>query len=281
MAGTVLPYLMVSLFGLAFGSFLNVCIWRLPRGESIISPRSRCPRCSKLIQWYDNIPVLSYLLLRARCRNCREGISPLYPSVELLTATVFVISYFQFDLSPEFVKHLVLGMLLIILMFTDLLVRRIPHPVTLLGMGLGVFLSVLVPVDPRPVEWLLTRYGVFLSPTLLSILGAVTGSLLGGGLLYGVAEAFYRLTGKEGLGFGDVMMMLMVGTFLGVPLTLMTILLGSLLGTVVAVPFELFSSRLRHHPWPFGSFLGIAGIFSSFWGPSLLALYLRWAGFTN
>lgn len=281
MAGTVLPYVMVSLFGLAFGSFLNVCIWRLPRGESIISPRSRCPRCAKPIPWYDNIPVVSYLLLRARCRNCHEKISPLYPAVELLTASVFVISFCQFDLSPEFVKHVVLGMLLIILVFTDLLVRRIPHPVTLLGMGLGVFLSVLIPVDPRPAEWLLVRFGVFVSPLVLSLLGSVTGSLLGGGLLYVVAETFYRLTGKEGLGFGDVMMMLMVGTFLGVPLTLMTILLGSLLGTIVAVPFELFTSRLRHHAWPFGSFLGIAGIFSSFGGPNLLALYLRWAGFTN
>jgi leader peptidase (prepilin peptidase)/N-methyltransferase len=272
---------MVSLFGLAFGSFLNVCIWRLPRGESIISPRSRCPRCATPIPWYDNIPIVSYLLLRARCRNCHISISPLSPAVELLTASVFVISYRQFDLSPEFVKHVVLGMLLIILVFTDLLVRRIPHPVTLLGMALGLFLGILIPVDPRPAEWLLVRLGVFVSPLGLSLLGSVTGSLIGGGLLYVVAEVFYRLTGKEGLGFGDVMMMLMVGTFLGVPLTLMTILLGSLLGTIVAVPFELFTSRLRHHAWPFGSFLGIAGIFSSFWGPNLLALYLRWAGFTN
>ncbi len=277
----LLVYLAVGLFGLAFGSFLNVCIFRLPLGESVISPRSHCPHCGKPIRWYDNLPVLSFLLLRGQCRDCQTGISPVYPAVEALTAAFFILCYHRFDLSPQFVKFTVLGMLLIILIFTDLTARRIPHPVTLLGIGLGVLLSFVVPVDPRPLDWLLARLGVFASSLPLSVLGSVAGAAAGGGLFYVVAEGFYRLTGKEGLGFGDVMLMLMVGTFLGVPLTLMTILMGSLLGTAVALPLELTSSRLRHHAWPFGSFLGLAALFASLWGPNVLTAYLRWAGLTG
>lgn len=271
----------IGLLGLALGSFLNVCISRLPAGESIISPRSHCPRCGKQIRWYDNVPVLSYVLLRARCRECKTRISPIYPVVEILTSAILVLCYRRFSLTPDFVKASVLGMLLLILIFTDLTVRRIPHPVTLLGMGLGLLLSFVVPVDVRPLDWLLARAGVFTSPPFSSVLGSLAGAAVGGGLFYVVAEGFYRFTGKEGMGFGDVMLMLMVGTFLGIPLTLLTILLGSVLGTVVALPLELFHSRLRHHGWPFGSFLGIAAIIASLWGSEMLSVYLNWSGLTS
>lgn len=272
------PYAVVALFGLAFGSFLNVCIFRLPRHESVIAPRSRCPHCSKLIRWYDNIPLLSYLILRGRCRNCRAGISPIYPAVELLTAGLLLLAFIQYGLSPALIKHAGLGMLLLILIFTDLMERRIPHAVTLLGIGLGLVLSFVVPVDPRPLDWIFRRMGFFFETPYLSFAGALGGAAVGGGLFYGVGEVFYRLTGKEGLGFGDVMLMLMVGTFLGVPLALLTILLGSILGTIVALPFELFSSRFRHHPWPYGSFLGAAAIYASLGGGALLDAYFRWSG---
>ena len=271
-------YITVALLGLAFGSFLNVCISRLPRSESVISPRSHCPKCGKPIRWYDNIPVVSYILLRARCRDCHTGISPVYPSVEILTAVVLVAALHRFKLSPEFVKYAVLGMLLVVLIFTDLNERRIPHAVTLLGMGLGLLLSVIIPVDPRPLEFLFRYLGYFITFPVSSFLGAVAGALVGGGIFYVIGALFLRLTGKEGLGFGDVMLMLMVGTFLGVPLTLLTILLGSLLGTVVAVPLEILSTRFRHHPWPFGSFLGAAAIYVSLGGQALLDAYLRWSG---
>lgn len=268
----------IGVLGLVLGSFLNVCIVRLPAGESIITPRSHCPGCGKLIHWYDNIPVLSYIMLRARCRNCHVRISPIYPVVEILTALVLVLCFRRFTLTPEFIKNSVLALLLIILVFTDLKERRIPHAVTLLGMGLGLMLSFVIPVDLRPVDWLLARAGIFPAQPFASLLGSIAGAGVGGGLFYGVAEAFYRITGKEGLGFGDVMMMLMVGTFLGIPLTLLTILIGSLLGTVVALPLELSQSRLRHHAWPFGSFLGIAGLVAMIWGQEILAAYLLWSG---
>ncbi|MFB3923150.1 MAG: A24 family peptidase [Terriglobia bacterium] len=274
----VFTYITVALFGLAFGSFLNVCISRLPRGESVISPRSHCPKCGKPIRWYDNFPVVSYILLRARCRDCRTSISPVYPTVEILTAAALLGALNRYEFSPEFIKYAVLAMLLIVLIFTDLNERRIPHPVTLLGMGLGLLLSLIIPVDPQPMEWLFRRFGIFLTFPVSSLAGAVAGALVGGGIFYVIGALFLRLTGKEGLGFGDVMLMLMVGTFLGVPLTLMTILLGSLLGTVVAVPLEILSPRFRHHPWPFGSFLGAAAIYVSLGGQSLLDAYLRWSG---
>ena len=278
---TPLPYLYgtVALFGLAFGSFLNVCIARLPLGESIITPRSHCPKCHHPIRWYDNIPVLSFLVLRGQCRDCRAPISLIYPAVEILTAALLVAAFARYQLSPEFVKCAVLEMLLIVLVFTDLIHRRIPHPVTILGTGLGFLLSLMTPVDPRPLDWILARLGAAgIGFVPLSFAAALAGAAIGGGLFYVVAVVFFRLTGKEGLGFGDVMLMLMVGAFFGVPLTLLTILLGSLLGTVVAVPLELLSSRYRHHPWPFGTFLGIAAIYASLGGQALLAAYLRWSG---
>jgi leader peptidase (prepilin peptidase)/N-methyltransferase len=275
-----LPLVIVGLFGLVFGSFLNVCIARLPRHESIVSPRSHCPRCHHLIRWYDNLPVLSFVLLRGKCRDCLAPISPVYPLVEILTGALLVADFAVYGFSQEFVKYGLLGMLLLILVFTDLNERRIPHSVTLFGIVLGLILSFFVPVDARPVEWLLRRFGYVPGSTLLSLLGALAGAALGGGLFYAVGEAFYYLGGrqKEYLGFGDVMLMFMVGIYLGVPLTLLTILLGSLLGTLIAVPLELTSQRFRHSQWPYGAFLGIAAVYASLGGSTLLDAYLRWAG---
>lgn len=282
----LVPYVAVVAFGLAFGSFLNVCIFRMtrrdpqgnPAPESIVTPRSHCPRCNRPIRWYDNIPVVSYIVLRGRCRDCRERISPIYPLVEILTAGVLAAAFVQYGLSPEFIKCAALGMLALVLVFTDLIARSIPHAVTLVGMGLGLVLSLIVPVDNRPLEWLLRRLGFFLDGTVSSLLGSVAGALVGGGLFYVVGEAFHYLRGREGLGFGDIMMMLMVGTFLGVPLTLVTILLGSLAGTIIALPLHLAGRRFRDYEWPYGSFLGAATIYVSVWGKALLDGYLRWSG---
>ena len=271
-------YIIVALFGLCFGSFLNVCISRLPRGESIVLPRSHCPRCNHAIRWYDNIPVVSYLVLRGRCRDCRVRISPIYPGVEALTALTLVWTFHQYGLGPEFVKYAIFDMLVIVLIFTDLLERRIPHAVTIFGMGLGLLFSVFIPVDNQPLGWITGHWDVYLEGAAASIVGAVAGALAGGGLFYVVGEAFYRLAHKEGLGFGDVMLMLMVGTFLGPPLTLMTILLGSFGGSVVALSMRAASSRFRDYAWPYGTFLGFAAIFTSLYGKWLLDWYLHYSG---
>jgi leader peptidase (prepilin peptidase) / N-methyltransferase len=273
-------YIIVALFGLVFGSFLNVCIARLPQGESIVRPRSHCPRCSHLIRWYDNIPVASYIVLRGRCRDCHAPISPLYPAVETLTALVFIGTFRRYGLGPELIKYVIFDMLIIVLIFTDLLVRRIPHAVTIFGMGLGLVFSIFIPVDGRPIGWILRHWYMYPSDTVLSLAGAFAGALVGGGLFYAVGEAFYHIGGrkKEYLGFGDVMLMLMVGIFLGVPLTLMTILLGSLGGSVLALSMTAASSRFRDYPWPYGTFLGMAAIYVALYGNWLLGAYLRWAG---
>ena len=269
----------VAVFGFIFGSFLNVCIVRVPRSESVVTPGSHCPGCGRSIRWHDNIPVVSYVLLRGRCRDCGRRIALLYPLVEILTAIVFVLEYWRYGLTIEFVKGLVFAMLMIVLIFTDLRERRIPHRISIPGIALGVAFSFLTPVDSRPFGWLLARWSIFPSPLLLSLIGALAGALMGGGLFFVVGEIFYHLRHKEGLGFGDVMLMLVVGTFLGPPLTLMTILLGSLLGTFIAIPLTMTSSKFRDYQWPYGTFLGLAAIYASIGGDALLHAYLQWGGF--
>ncbi|HET9177181.1 MAG TPA: prepilin peptidase [Terriglobia bacterium] len=269
----------VAVFGFIFGSFLNVCIVRVPRRESIAVPGSHCPACGRSIRWYDNVPVLSYALLRGRCRDCGKRISLLYPVVEILTAIVFLLEYWRYGLTIEFAKGLVFAMLMIILIFTDLRERRIPHRISIPGIALGLAFSLLTPVDSRPFGWLLARWDIFPSALVLSLIGALAGALIGGGLFFVVGEIFYRLRHKEGLGFGDVMLMLVVGTFLGPPLTLMTILLGSLLGCLVAIPLTAITSKFRDYQWPYGTFLGLAAIYASIGGDALLRAYLQWGGF--
>ena len=274
-----MPYFIVALFGLAFGSFLNVCIYRLTRGESVVTPGSHCPACGRAIRWHDNLPLVSYLLLRGRCRDCQARISPSYPLVEALTAVIFIVDFYHYGLAPEFFKNAVFSMLIIVVIFTDLYERRIPHPLTIFGMAVGLILSGIIPVDSRPLGWLLRQWDLYPRETLLSIMGALGGALAGGGLFYAVGEAFYRLRHKEGLGFGDVMLMLMAGTFLGPAMTLLTILLGSLLGTVVAIPLSLASAKFRDYHWPYGSFLGIAAIYTGLRGQAIVHAYLQWSGF--
>ncbi|HKS96785.1 MAG TPA: prepilin peptidase [Terriglobia bacterium] len=276
----MIPYLAVAILGLVFGSFLNVCIYRLPRYESIVTPRSRCPHCQHLIRWYDNVPVASYVVLRGRCRDCHAPISPAYPLVELLTAGVLVAGLARDGLTPEFAKYAILAMLLIVVTFTDLFTRKIPHAVTLFGMAAGLVLSFFVPVDDRLLDFLLARLGVYPGERLSSLFGAVSGAVFGGGLFFVVAEVFARLRHKQGLGFGDVMLMGMIGTFLGVPLTYLTILLGSLFGSVIAVALYASSARFRRdYRWPYGTFLAAAGIYASWGGAALIDAYLQWSRF--
>jgi leader peptidase (prepilin peptidase) / N-methyltransferase len=220
------------LFGIVIGSFLNVCIARIPEGESIVSPASRCPRCLTPIKPYDNIPLLGWLVLRGKCRKCGLAISPLYPVVEFLTGCLFVLTYFEFGLTIATCKWLFFGCLLIVLMITDLRVRILPDAVNWFGFGLGLAFATRIAPDDVPDLYIRDHY---LSPFWARIGDALLGAALGSLLLWGAAALYKLVRKREGMGMGDVKMMAMVGAFLGVRGAFLTILFGTLLGSLVGI----------------------------------------------
>jgi len=265
----------VFLFGLCIGSFLNVCIHRLPHGESVVRPRSRCPHCKKPIAAYDNIPVLSYLLLQGRCRNCRARISARYPLVELLTGLVLLMVYYWFDLSVAGLKAALLAGAMIVLVFTDLHHRTLPDRITLPGIGVGLLFALWLPIEDNTAT-LLWRWvsGNYPPAVSASAVNALLGAAIGAGILYGLGELWYRLRGVEAMGLGDVKMMAMVGVFLGPKLTMLTLLLGSLAGSLLGSLFILLARKDTKYELPFGSFLGVAALVALFWGETLVELYM-------
>jgi leader peptidase (prepilin peptidase) / N-methyltransferase len=261
--------------GLVIGSFLNVVILRLPHGTSISLPRSRCPQCKKLIAWYDNVPIFSYLALRGRCRHCQKPISARYPLVEAITGLLSVLLYFKFGLGPEWFIYLAFSGALLVLGFIDLDHRILPDPITLNGIWIGVLTSVYLAQPSPAVATILRATGVQVTnPRLTAFFGSLLGIVFGGGLLWAVAEAYLRLRGVEGMGFGDVKMMAMVGAFLGAPLALLTIMIGSLLGSIIGIAFIRFADKTREYELPFGTFLSFAGIISVLYGETLVRLYV-------
>ena len=243
----------LALLGLCVGSFLNVCIHRLPLKQSVVHPGSRCPKCGYVLRWYDNMPVLSYAMLRARCRSCGAPISLQYPLVEVITAIVFVAHWYVFGPTVMLPVRLVFGCALIVLFMIDLEHQILPDVITLPGIVIGVVLSLFLP--PGPVESLL-------------------GVLVGGGLLWGIAELWYRLRKVEAMGFGDVKMLAMVGGWLGIKMVALTFVLSSMMGGLVGV--VLIASRRADMATkvPFGTMLAVAALIASLYGGPLLAWYL-------
>ncbi len=265
----------VFLFGLCVGSFLNVCIHRLPRGESIVRPGSHCRHCQRAIAAYDNIPLLSYLLLRGRCRYCRASISPLYPAVELLTGLIFLHIYLRFDFSPPALKAALLASALVVLIFTDLRDRLLPDVITLPGIAVGFLFALWLPLQDGTAALLLRRLADWEpSPLVLSLLEALLGGLVGAGLLFGLGELWYRLRKVEAMGLGDVKLMAMVGLFFGLKLTVLTLLLGSLAGSLAGGVYILLARKGTQYELPLGTFLGLAALIALFWGPLIMAAYL-------
>jgi leader peptidase (prepilin peptidase) / N-methyltransferase len=262
------------LLGLIIGSFLNVCILRIPADKSIVLPASSCPKCGKAIAPYDNIPVLSWLILAGKCRNCKAHISMMYPAVELLTGILFLSSYLVFGLTIEALKWTVFTALLVVLTVTDLRERILPDEVNFFGLGAGLVFSVITqPVDGTSL-WLANRWFDFPPPQVaLSVSDAILGAIAGSGLLWIVAEGYLKLRGREGMGFGDVKMMAAVGAFLGVKRTLMTVLVGSLLGSVIGILVIVISKKGRDYELPFGTFLGAGALIVVFFGTPALHWY--------
>lgn len=273
----ILITVFVLLFGLIIGSFLNVCIVRIPEGKSIVAPASACPKCGAGVRPYDNIPVISYLMLGGKCRSCKTKISAMYPAVELLTSLLFYACYRGFGLTPEALKWAIFSCLMIVLVFTDLRERILPNVVNFSGFAIALALSFFTkPVDGT--AYFLARHSFLatshLPMAILSFLDALIGGALGSGLLWLVSEAYFRLRGREGMGLGDVKMMLMVGAFLGTKRTLLTIFAGSVLGSFLGIAFILARRKSTDYELPFGSFLGMAALLVVFFGTPAINWYL-------
>jgi leader peptidase (prepilin peptidase) / N-methyltransferase len=264
----------VFIFGLLIGSFLNVCIIRIPQRKSIVMPSSACTKCGAPIRPYDNIPVLSWALLGGKCRACKAKISGMYPLVELLTALLFLGCYAVFGLTVEALKWAIFSALVIVLVFTDLRERILPDAVNYTGFALGLALSfVTLPTDGTAL-WAANRMFEFPPPApVISFLDALLGAALGSGLLWLVSEAYFRLRGREGMGMGDVKMMLMVGAFLGAKRTLLTIFAGSLLGSILGLAFMAARRKDSNYELPFGTFLGMAALLVVFFGTPVVSWY--------
>ena len=264
----------VFCFGLMIGSFLNVCIVRIPEGKSIVLPSSACPKCGAKIRPWDNIPVLSWLLLGGKCRDCKTRISPMYPLVELITAALFLGSYLYFGLSVEAAKWAVFSALLIVLVFTDLRERILPDVVNYTGFACGLAFSLALQPADGTAKWLARHLFDFPAPpAALSLADAVLGAAFGSGLLWLASEVYFRVRGREGMGFGDVKMMLMVGAFLGIKRTLLTIFAGSLLGSVLGLAFIWSRRKESTYELPFGTFLGMAALLVAFFGTPVVNWY--------
>jgi leader peptidase (prepilin peptidase) / N-methyltransferase len=224
------------LLGIVVGSFLNVCITRIPEGLSIVSPGSRCPQCETPIRAYDNVPLFAWMWLRGKCRACKSNISPIYPVIELITGLLFVACYLDFGVTQTTIKWLFFTCLIIVLTITDLRVRLLPDLVNWPGMVVGLFFSLLIPSQDGTGFWLSLTIFRRLPPSwALGLVDGVLGALFGSLLLWGFAALYKVWRGREGMGLGDVKMMAMVGAFLGVRSTFLTILLGTLLGSVVGL----------------------------------------------
>ena len=293
----------IFLFGLAFGSFLNVCIHRLPLGLSVVKPRSACPRCHAPIRARDNIPVVSWLVLGGRCRDCKAAISPRYVFVELLTGLIFLACWLTFGPTLWTLKFGVFGFLLLGLIFTDAETKLLPDVLTLPGLVLGVLFGLAVPVDglaARLMPWLGLR-SAELPWRLLSLGDALLGAAVGASFIYGAGAIYLRARGIEGMGFGDVKLMAMVGAFLGVKLTVFTLFSASLVGsfaglsTILMVWIKRTRRRMarnheslpaarkrawqsasmvyRHYQMPFGVFLGTMAMVAVFFGDALIRWY--------
>ena len=301
------PFYASAIFflGLSFGSFLNVCIYRLPLGLSVVTPRSACPGCKQAIAFYDNMPVVSWLLLRGRCRQCKTKISPRYLFVELLTGVLFLGCYAYFGLTLATLKFCAFGFLILGLIFTDAETKLLPDKLTLPGLALGIVFSLLVPVSDLASQFLpgmlSLPFSGEVSVRLLSFLDSLLGAALGASFIYGAGAVYLRWRGAEGMGFGDVKLMAMVGAFLGMKLTIFTIFTASLAGSVFGLTTVLmvwikrthrFTRRLtslqaarrrgwqsaqmvyRHYQMPFGVFLGSMALVALFVGNQ----FLRWYG---
>ena len=247
-----MPAALLTALGLAVGSFLAVCIHRLPRGESVVTPGSRCPACAQPLRPLDNVPVFGYLRLRGRCRTCGTAISPLYPAVELVTPALFLLLYRELGWQALLPAHMAFASALLVLGAIDLRHRILPDAITLPGAALGLVLSLR------------------LAPGFLD---ALAGAAVGAAVPLAIARTYRRVRGVEGLGMGDVKMLAMIGAWLGWQAALLTLLIASLLGSLAGFALIAAGRGDARYPLPFGSFLAVAAFAAALAGDDLIAWY--------
>jgi leader peptidase (prepilin peptidase)/N-methyltransferase len=242
-----------AVLGAVVGSFLNVCIFRMPLGRSVVWPGSICAKCSRPLSWYENIPVASFVVLRARCRTCGAPISWRYPIVEVVAAAMFACLYWLFGPTLLFASRAVFGSALVTLFAIDLEHHLLPNAITLPGIVVGFVFSVF---------------------TVPGWLASLIGILAGGGMLWGIAEAYFRIRHEEGLGMGDVKMLGMIGAFLGWKLMLLTLVLASVAGSLIGIALIVTKRGDMKYALPFGTFLALGAGAAMTVGPSILNWYL-------
>jgi leader peptidase (prepilin peptidase) / N-methyltransferase len=244
----------IFILGLCVGSFLNVCIYRLPHGTSIIHPPSACPGCNSAIRWYDNIPLISYILLRGRCRVCKTVISPRYPLVELLTGLFAIIVVMRFGFAWSALIYFVLIAAFLVITFIDIDHRIIPDVISLPGIPLGFAASFVLP--------------------RLTWTDSLLGILAGGGSLFAIAWGYQLITDKDGMGGGDIKLLAMIGAFLGWQGVIFTIMASSLIGTLAGVVLMVRAGKGMKLAIPFGPFLALGASLYLFFGPAIIHWYV-------
>ena len=248
-----LNYILIFILGLIVGSFCNVCIYRIPKNESIIYPTSHCPKCRTTIKPVDNIPLLSYILLKGRCRNCGSKISIQYPVVELLTGIIYLIIYLIYGLSIQSLIYIILSSALIIIAFIDLNEQIVPDVISLPGIGVGLILSFFVPY--------------------LSFINSALGVVVGGGIILIIALVGSMIFKKEAMGGGDVKLAAMIGAFLGWRYTIISLFLGFFLGALAGIFLVLSKIKSKEDMVPFGPFIALGSLITLLWGEKIIAWY--------
>jgi leader peptidase (prepilin peptidase)/N-methyltransferase len=246
--------ILIFILGLIVGSFSNVCICRIPRNESIIFPASHCPKCRSNISPKDNIPLLSYILLKGRCRNCKSKISIQYPIVELLTGLIYLIIYLTYGLSIQSLIYIILSSALVIIAFIDLNEQIVPDVISLPGIVIGFIISFFVPY--------------------ISFINSSLGVLVGGGIILGIGMAGSVIFKKEAMGGGDVKLAAMIGAFLGWKYITISLFLGFFLGALAGIFLIMAKIKSREDTVPFGPFIVLGSLITLLWGEKIISWYI-------
>lgn len=255
---SIIVYLAAFIFGSIVGSFLNVCIIRLPQSKSVISPPSHCPQCQSPIRFYDNIPILSYLILRGKCRNCRATISAQYPLIELIGGTFSLAFILRYGVSLQYFIYFAFFSALVVITFIDLRHQIIPDIISLSGIPAGFLSSLILPQ--------------------ISILDSALGIVTGGGSLLLVSVFYQLITRREGMGGGDIKLLAMVGAFLGWQGAIFSLIAGSLFGSLTGIILMIAEKKDRKYAIPFGPFLSLGAMIYLFWGEGIIRGYFQILG---